>query len=159
MYKKLPKLVGQSTNWSCWAAALESWLDVTPYRSKQSQQTLIDAYATHEDGGLDPLSSGETADRDFESLAGDLSIAYTVVKGSALTLDFIDEKLKTSHVLLMYNLAPGVAHANVIYGIGMPNGKEMLISVMEPSPGIYVNRPLNFYSGRSAIIVGWAEAI
>lgn len=158
MYKQLPKLVSQQTAWSCWAAATESWLNSTSYRSKLSQQTLIDTYATNSDGGLEPLASGANADRDFETMADELSISYTVLKGSDLTLDFIDEKLKISHVLLMFNLAPGVAHTNVVYGVGMPTGKERLISVMDPSPGKYENRDLSFYSSRTAIIVGWAAS-
>lgn len=158
MYLKLPKYVKQSTTWSCWAASMESWLALAPYGRKPSQQELINNYATHSNGGLDPLGQG----RSFETLAEDFAVAYQVFAGHSLTMAFIEEKLRISHVLLVYNLGPGVSHANVVYGTGYPTGKEKLISVMDPSEttpdkltGLYRNRPLSFYRQRDFVLVGW----
>ena len=36
MYLTLPKYVKQKSTWWCWAAGLESWLGVTPFRVKQT---------------------------------------------------------------------------------------------------------------------------
>jgi hypothetical protein len=134
---------------------MESWLSVTPLRRKATQRELIDDYATHPSGGLRPVSAGTTADRDFETLADDFSIEFAVMTGAALTASMVNEKLKHGHVLLVYNLSPGIAHANVVYGVGYPTGKERLISVMDPSEttrnpqtGLYRNRPVSFYKER-----------
>lgn len=158
MYLKLPKYVKQSTTWSCWAASMESWLALAPYGRKPSQQELINNYATHSNGGLDPLGQG----RSFETLAEDFGVEYQVFAGHSLTMAFIEEKLRISHVLLVYNLSAGVSHANVVYGTGYPTGKEKLISVMDPSEttpdkltGLYRNRPLSFYRQRDFVLVGW----
>lgn len=158
MYRKLPKYVKQSTTWSCWAASMESWLALAIFGRKPSQQELINEYATHANGGLDPL--GQT--RSFAALADDFGIQYQVFSGQSLSMAFIEEKLQISHVLLVYNLSPGVAHANVVYGTGYPTGKEKLISVMDPSEttpdkltGLYRNRPLSFYKQRASVLVGW----
>ena len=164
MYRKLPKYVRQTTTWSCWAAAMESWLDAQPYGRKATQAELIEEYATHPNGGLDPIGSGATADRSFERLADDFSMDYKVMAGSDLTLDFIDERLLKGHVILVYNLSPGVAHANVVYGVGRPTGKDRLISVMDPSEitgdkqtGLYRNRSIDFYKKRKVVIVAWPK--
>jgi len=161
MYLKLPKYVKQSTTWSCWAASMESWLALATFGRKPSQQELINEYATHSNGGLDPLGQA----RSFESLAADFAVEYQVFPGRSLTMAFIEEKLHISHVLLVYNLSAGVAHANVVYGIGYPTGKEKLISVMDPSEttpdkltGLYRNRPLSFYTQRASVLVGWRGA-
>ncbi len=158
MYRKLPKYVKQSTNWSCWAASTESWLALLPFGRKPSQQELIDVYATHADGGLEPTGEG----RSFETLAGDFGIAHTVMKGKTLSMAFIEEKLKISHVLLVYNLSSGASHANVVYGTGYPTGSQKMLSVMDPSEtvpdkvtGLYRNRPLSFYTQRDFVVVGW----
>jgi hypothetical protein len=166
MYRHLPKHVNQTATWSCWAAGLESWLDVTPYRRKATQRELIEEYATHSNGGLDPISLGATVHRSFETLAEDFSINYVVMPGNELTAEFIDDKLKLGHVLLVFNLSPGVSHTNVVYGVGTPTGGEKLISVMDPSvttsempTGLYRNRPISYYSSRTAVIVAWPGAI
>jgi hypothetical protein len=162
MYRKLPKYVRQATTWSCWAAGMESWLDVAPFGRRATQQELIDEYATHANGGLDPIAPGAVAHRSFQTLADDFAIEFRVMRGSALTAEFIDERLKLGHVLLVYNLSPGVSHTNVVYGVGFPTGGEKLISVMDPSvtthenpTGLYRNRPISFYQSRDFVIVGW----
>jgi Papain-like cysteine protease AvrRpt2 len=162
MYRDLPPYVRQNAAWTCWAAGLQSWLAITPNRRKASQEELVAEYATHENGGLDPISDGATANRDFETLAEDFSIEYAVMAGSDLTAEFIDQKLQRGHVLLIFNSVPGVAHTNVVYGVGFPTGREKLISVMDPSEtglepqtGLYRNRPITFYNSRSFVIVAW----
>ena len=153
MYKKLPKIVSQSSTWTCWAAGMESWLDSTPLRLKETQENLISTYATNDNGGLNPISDNG---RDFATLADDFSIEFEVTR--RLRLNFIDEHLKISHVLLIFNLFPGVAHTNVVYGIGMPQGTDRMLSVMDPNPGVYVNRHPSFYSKR-LLMIGWAAKI
>ena len=155
MYRKLPKAVKQKATWSCWAAGLESWLAAAPFGRKATQQELIDEYATDSKGGLDPISAGATAHRDFQTLASDFAIKFVVKRGKTLTEDFLDGKLKQGYVLLIYNLAPNVAHTHVVYGIGYPQGNERRVSVMDPSTGGYTNKPIEYYHKRRAGIVGW----
>ncbi len=162
MYRSLPPHVKQHQTWTCWAAAMQSWLAVTPFRKRASQDELIEEYATWPNGGLDPVAPGG---RNFSTLADDFSVQFAVMAGSRLTLEFIESKLKIGHVLLVFNLSPGVAHTNVVYGIGTPTGNEKLLSVMDPDvfgkesldplTGLYRNRPLSYYSERAAVIVGW----
>jgi hypothetical protein len=162
MYKRLPKIVGQITTMTCWAAGLESWLDVTPFRVKTSQKDLIDAYSSREDGGLEPIASSPDMDktRTFKQITEDFSIDFVVVRGQDLTAETIDEKLKNGHVMLIFNVAPHVSHTNVVYGVGCPTGKDKLISVMDPSGGgFHTNRPISFYQGFSFIIVAWPHKI
>jgi len=113
-------------------------------------------------GGLDPIAPGAVAHRSFQTLADDFAIEFRVLRGSTRTAEFIDNRLRLSHVLIVYNLSPGVSHTNVVYGVGFPTGKEKLISAMDPSitthensTGLNRNRPISFYQSRDFVIVGW----
>ena len=163
MYLKLPRYVKQTMTNSCWAAGMESWLEQVPYGAKRTQAELIAEYATQADGGLVAIASNGSG-RDFESLASDFSIEYAVLRGSTLTLDYIDDKLRYGHVIVAYNMGPNSSHANVVYGVGYPTGGQRMVSVMDPnvttshsSTGLYRNRVLSFYSSRTFLIVGWPE--
>lgn len=160
MYRKLPKIVSQNSSWTCWAAGMESWLDATPFRRKDKQSELVSMYATYPTGGLDAVSSAGTAERDFETLASDFSIEYEVkTKKHPVRFGFLNECLTKSHVLLIFKVSPRVAHTHVVYGVGKPDGKDTQISVMDPSPGIFMNKSIYFYLRRQPVIVGWAEII
>ena len=163
VYLKLPKYERQFQTWTCWAAGCHSRFDLKQFGRKPTQQELIDEYATHPNGGLDPVSRGGTAHRDFDTLANDFGLDFVVVPGQSLTYDGIETRLRQfGHLLLIYNLSPGVSHANVVYGVGYPDGKNRRISVMDPSvttpeppTGLYRNRSIGFYNQRDFILISW----
>jgi hypothetical protein len=167
MYRELPRYVKQSTLWSCWAAALESWLEVTPYTKSQhyTQDDLLSVYRTYESGMLDYEPPADNPDRCFKAVARDFSMYEQLLDpGSLLTIDMIEEGLNHGHVLLVYNVTPTVSHANVVYGVGYPTGREQLISVMDPGveelekqTGYYRNRPLSFYQGKSVVLIAYPK--
>src|SRR5690349_18774446 len=107
---------------TCWAAGMESWLGATSLRVRKTQDDLIDEYATRDDGGLNPT---DRSGRDFRTLAEDFSIGFTVVAGSQLSVNLINTHLANDgHVLLIFNVGPGVAHTNVVYGVGRPDSRN-----------------------------------
>lgn len=164
MYLQLPKYVKQKTTWSCWAAGGESFFALQSYGRKPTQQELIDEYATHGNGGLEPTSA-QGGNRSFETLCGDFGLSYEVHRGRDFTADMVKTRLQRSgHVLLVYRIARGVAHANVVYGVGAPDGGGTKISVMDPSvaeldpkTGYYRNRPVGFYGQRDLVLMAWMD--
>jgi hypothetical protein len=116
-----------------------------------------------------------TTGKDFKSLAETFFIAHTVLPGPRLTAEFLAEKLKLGHVLLIFNLPSGAGHTNVLYGMGSTDGDQTVLSVMDPSvpdprtkegaaaldklTGAYRNRPLSDYKKFSALIVAWPGPI
>lgn len=158
-YRSLPPLETQETTWTCWAAAISSWSRVTAGRRAFSQSELREAYQTHDNGGLEPTCSSDDDTRCWPGVAGDLGIAFTVLRGRDLTAQMIADHLRDhGHVLLIYNLGPNASHAHVVYGVGYPEGDELRISVMDPwDSARYRNLPLSFYGDVSAMILAWPE--
>lgn len=135
--------------WTCWAAALEAWLAVTPGRKKWLQVDLVGAYATDDNGGLDPKSG-------WPNIADDFKMDYEVVAGSDLDAQYFVSKLRNhGHVLVGYNLAKGIAHVEVVYGAGYPDGKNFRIAVMDPDGARFRNRPITYFTKRAAVMVSW----
>ena len=113
-YRNLPPLVEQIGAWTCWAAALESWLHVTPGRKRWKQEELIDMYGRAPDGRLDPKA-------DFPIVSGDLGLTYKVWVAKKLRFSYLYEKLRDhGHVFLCFNYQKDAAHCNAVYGVGWP---------------------------------------
>ncbi len=148
-YRRLPPVVRQHRAWSCWAAALDSWTSVTRGRTRQNQDDLISAYATGDDGSLDPTTG-------FPPIASDLGLDYRVVRGSSLTSSYVEEHLRNyGHLVIAYNRPDGSSHAVVIYGVGRPTGQDLMISMMDPNGGHYRNRTVAWFNAIDFILVAW----
>lgn len=149
-YRKLPPAVRQHDSYMCWAAATESWLKAVVGGSPPTQDDLAGMYSSGPNGRLEPT--------DFPKVASGEGMAYKVILAKNLDTSFIADKLrKKGHVLLIYNLPSGkVSHANVVYGVGYPEGKDLKISVMDPETATYVNRPSSFYANApGGLIIAW----
>jgi hypothetical protein len=146
-YSALPKLVTQLEPESCWAAAMEAWLDIVPGRAKLTQDELIATYASNvRTGALDTACRRPTPDRTcFPRMAADVGLEHSDVRVSRVTKNFLIEKLQKGPVLAMYNVTPTFSHAVVIYGVGRPTGQDVMVSYMDPTDGSYRNRELNAF--------------
>lgn len=155
VYFTLPPapIVAQSNTYWCWAAALESWLTVSP-RTQHTQQELMVMFARWEDpanGGLTPIGWGEVSKR-FNLRATDF------VPGSRLTAEFLHARLRNNgFLLIVFNLAPGgPAHTNVVYGVRVRSSGSFVKAMDPKGSGQIIERPLNFYSDRDFVGVLWA---
>ncbi len=156
-YRKLPALVVQETNKSCWAAVLESWLGVLPGRNwRPKQSELMEQYPdlTFPDGSIKPKEFVAQ----LTPIAG-MSCEWI----SSLTAEYLAGKLKSNgHLVIGYHdTSRGVSggHVVVCYGVGRPTGGGQMVSVMDPSKGEgYRNRTLDYFhpltSESSKILVG-----
>ncbi|WP_046869564.1 LysM peptidoglycan-binding domain-containing protein [Microvirga massiliensis] len=158
-----PPLVKQAEIMNCWAAAMESWLTVSP-REPFSQERLKEMFSFFTDavtGGLTPAGWGAIATR-FQMTARLFStspLAGESPEGfKAELLRGILEK--SGFIVIVYNHAGNgaVSHVNVVYGIVF-EGDTTYLWVMDPfdSPfGGYQKRPLSFYKDRMPVGILWA---
>jgi hypothetical protein len=151
-FREEPVVVAQKSTWTCWAAALESWAFMTPNSGSVMQQDLIDEFATDERGGLDP-------ERGWPRIASALQIQYRLVESDqdlAFLWRLVFSKLKSGHVIIVYKLPGGAAHANVVYGVEPAGNGDFVFSVMDPQgKGSTEQRSLSFYKAHRPLIVGW----
>jgi hypothetical protein len=124
---------------------MESWLSATKGRKPQTQEELVRAYGN-------PDKDGELDEWSFETPADHFGMDYDKMKDGALTVDYLNAKLKKGHVLLFYKVGAGVAHAVVVYGVGYPTGEAAMVSVMDPWTGGYRNIPLSDFSSGPKIV-------
>jgi hypothetical protein len=132
---------------TCWAAALAAWLDVTkrlPGASSISMQTMF--FNLLDDEGSLPESM-------FRSVFGTFGMQIEgPIKSSGsrlsptLTYSKFLQILKTKgHILMMEKVAGEMAHANVVYGVGVPSDDHF--SVLDVgNPSTYRNRRLSSIS-------------
>lgn len=153
--------VSQWNPMSCWAAALESWLQaVNAGRPKYAQDQLVTKYATYKQVGHAKYCGIEPYD--LEVVFNDLHIQHynMNISGRPVRPAFISETLKTKrHLLLIYKSGSTCGHTLVLYGIGYPEGSELAISVMDPAFGGYRNIPFSDfdkYFGQP-IVIGFAK--
>jgi peptidoglycan hydrolase-like protein with peptidoglycan-binding domain len=158
-----PPLVEQSNLHHCWAASLESWLDVTNGREQVDQDQLVKDFKATEDSNGALTGAGWSAVSKRFNIAGTrFAIQGTPLAPNELNGEYLAERLKTvGFLLFVYNLYPGgPSHVNVVYGCYEMNDKTYL-KVMDPftqGNGGLVDRPLSFYSQRSAVDVLFAPA-
>jgi hypothetical protein len=164
MYRGLPPLVPQvqeSGSADCWLAALISWKYATsgkpfsgdPYKA---QGEFLKKLPTV---GIDPT----TLMLDEKYIKPLLEMEGMVVKEitkplnlSALGSKFLAKKLEFSYVYVVYRLpSKNIWHAEVIYGVGRPTGKEEQISSMNPSYPRYENHPFSYFDGMTMVVLGW----
>jgi hypothetical protein len=168
-YRNLPPLVGQSLTDSCWAAATQSWLEITRV-DINTEAALVNDYATNKATGAITEASLD-AMRSFYNIDREWIYTGPASKGGParsrwVTYAYLAEKLCTyGHLLLIFrtSTASTVWHTHVAYGVGYPNGKDPMISIMDPNhnvngvpTGIHRNHDLPHYRRLSPdMMVAW----
>jgi hypothetical protein len=158
---RTPAKIGQRTPWLCWAAATESFLQMQPYGARWSQDDLRRAYATWEDGGLEPVPGPDyPSQHTAEALLRDLGFTYRVMPGASLTTALIEDRVRRDRaVIMLYNTGPHVGHAVIVYGIiKPPQPYSDMLMVMDPqNGGEYREMQLSDVQHIAAVVVGWLE--
>jgi len=158
-----PPMVAQHDEYLCWAAALESWLDVTAGREQVSQDDLVDQFSAVEDPDTGAMTGPGWAAIGvrFQMEGKRFQVAGGWFLGpNDLTSEFISDKLTNKgHLLFIYSLVPGgPSHVNVVYAVFEQNNQPF-VKAMDPytrGNGGMVTRPLSFYTRRGAVSVLWA---
>jgi hypothetical protein len=166
-YRPVPNEVFQDpTTHTCWAAALESWMSVTPQSPAswyiKTQEDAINEMKSFCDGNLG-LSIKQFG---FPLMAAAVGMGFEVfLRARELSGNFLYAKLKAKGYLYIFvagghtGLGNTLAHAGVIYGIANPWGKNCTVGVMDPWPGkgIRPMQPLADYQKAKEAVVGWLE--
>jgi ABC-type bacteriocin/lantibiotic exporter with double-glycine peptidase domain len=122
-----PRVVQQKGNESCWAAALESWLDAIgePQRRRTQAELLKDR---KEEGIKVP---------EFRNLVAGFGMDTKMVQGAGeFIADRIEERLRNSSVLLVAYETEDHSfwwHDVVLYAVTIPAKDEPAYSVMDPA--------------------------
>jgi hypothetical protein len=155
-----PPAVKQGVGYKCWAAALESWLAVTPSRMSWTQEQLLkrrDAYVQPFDPTL-PQEGSINADV-FKLMNRDAGLHLNMLyeekpKGADIPDDYFYTLLFANGYLFVVYTAEatsGVRHANVIWGAGT----DGYVNVMDPMRGTYINKVSDEL--RTPFLVAWAN--
>lgn len=158
-----PRLVPQDSEYHCWAAALESWLELSPPRDMLNQDQLIDEFRAVIDPDTEAMTNpgwSEVARR-FTMDGTVFSVQGGFLKPNEINGEFIADKLnRNGYMLFIYNLVPGgPSHVNVVYGVFEKNN-QTYVQAMDPytrGSGGMVTRPLSFYTNRSGVGMLWAR--
>jgi hypothetical protein len=160
----IPKEVFQpESSYKCWAAALESWLDIIPSNKAADFVTTMDdavrLFAKKGDslGGLDiptvfPFMA-EMVGMDYVTLARHQmhqltgGLLYSRLRHKGHLYIVVSGGTVTSTVKL--------AHAGVIWAIADWNGSHPIVAVMDPIYGYVADRRLSYYRGAANAILGW----
>jgi hypothetical protein len=161
---QIPKAVLQDTNqFTCWAAALESWLSVTPgcplAWAIKSQTDAIREYEYFCDD-----ETGARVLKGFRWFAAALGMRFESFKPAAgLSARYVYEKLETKGYLYVFavgqqTLGNGRAHASVIYGISNYETERCTVAVMDPwKVGIVPTKSFREYQKAKEILIAWLE--
>jgi hypothetical protein len=149
VFQRRPPLVRQREGYTCWAAALESWLHVSSVAAPPDQDWICRRFAAW----LTPNRS--LAVEGLAPLARAFAMSSQILTGPELTGAFFAERLRRGHLYMGYRPSPGFVngHVIVVYGVG-PSALEY----MDPAEG-YVSKPLEFFSTRFWAFVGWASGL
>jgi len=159
-----PRKVRQRTNWTCWAAAMESFLAAGTRGPKWTQMYLADKYGIEDRGELPPLpQDGYERQRSAQGLYWDVGVQYEGLTGASFTFPYIRKKLQEhKYVLLTYNAghtADGKQYSHVVVAYAcrkQPEPYGETVTVMDPNEGgNYDTWPISHFKQYSAIIVGW----
>ena len=133
-YLNVPPLVEQVDEISCWAAALEAWLSVTPGRKRRSQHELIGVMeeqgrarrgriSEHQERGSAPCPDGRHG-APYGSKTQESPVDWNLSAQQAR---------ERGYLFMVYNVF-GVGHAVVVYGIVNEPGNETIFA-MDPWMG------------------------
>jgi hypothetical protein len=144
---------------TCWAAALVSWLSVTPQSPASkfitSQEQALECFADHvdENGGLDNKKGFYS----MTQLAG--MNAEVFLKAETLKPDFLYSKLSNKGHLYIFFLNNNLAHASVIYGLSESSGSDdYTLGIMDPwQRGIVPMQPLSTFLQAKQAVVAWFD--
>ena len=163
-YEPPPTIYQDPTQYTCWAAALESWISVTPNCpiswAVQTQEQAIDHWDMFTD------SKNGLSKEGFKWMAAACGMNYKPYKKAKdMTGTYLDGKLKKRRYLYLFfaggatGLGNGLAHAVVVYEISKPWSKNCTISVMDPWPGNgrMPGQPLTNYTKAKEVVVAWFE--
>jgi Papain-like cysteine protease AvrRpt2 len=160
-----PPEVKQTSQVTCWAAALEAWLKVTKGRAYKSETDIIEAYKEHTIS--DPsrsLYNGIGIDG-LKAIAAkkEIRMAYKVHQnlnlgnGADLSADVFRSLMKTNgHIYVVYTVAGG-SHANVIYELDNAGSTTYpVLSVLDPGNG-YQTKSFSIFASTTLFFYGWPE--
>lgn len=164
LYHPVPREVLQDTDqFTCWAAALESWMSVTPESplgwAIKTQDDAIREYEYFCDS-----RDGQSIVKSFKWFAEALGMNFEIFRpGRELSAAYIYEKLKSKGYLYVFivgqpKIGNGLAHASVIYGIAGTGSGECTVGVMDPwITGIVPSKSFAEYQMASEVVVAWLE--
>lgn len=158
-----PKFVKQLTNESCWAAALESWLDaVGPPSRKATQPQLLQEWNTR---WPRPKPDFGAYLEEFRDLVADYAMNTKKIFGESFTAANLEGQLKappSAVVFIAYKVQAGAEswwHDVVLYGIVTPPGNEALFQVIDPAGGPSFFLRGDFFTVKNKkkepVIIGW----
>ena len=172
-----PEVLQDQSQFTCWAASLESWLSVTP-QSPASYliQTQDDAVAMFSNA-FTTNKNGLEIKLGFSMLAATAGMQFKVFfKASQLTGDFLYTMLRNRGYLYLFfagrgpdlpggtgtscgvAVGNGLAHAVVIYGISNPwNPSKCTLGVMDPWSGMRAGVDLKCYRQAKEAVVAWLD--
>ncbi|HEX2751472.1 MAG TPA: hypothetical protein VHM91_25910 [Verrucomicrobiales bacterium] len=134
-YRQYPVKKKQTKDYSCWAACLESWTHTTKL-ANLSEHALLKYYGNRSNGGLNEAKLKQLC----TWLDSTRKIKSEIIAESGLDWDWMEEKLKTSYVMLVYQTAVGSDdwHALLVYA------KDNFLYYMQPRTGELEH--VSFYS-------------
>jgi hypothetical protein len=161
-----PDKVGQQTNWTCWAAAMQSFLAAGTRGPKWSKEYLAGRYGIRDRGELPSLpEEGYEPHRCLKQLYPDIGVHhYDGLEGTDFTFRYIHEKLKEhKYLLLTYNAgftADGkkYSHVVVVYACRKePEPYGETVTVMDPGTkkGNYDKWPISHFRQYREMLVAW----
>jgi hypothetical protein len=163
-YHPMPREVLQDTDrFTCWAAALESWMSVTPESPLSwAIRTQDDAIREYEYFCDDAGGAGVL--KGFRWFAAALGMRFESFKPAAgLSAAYVYEKLETKGYLYVFAvgqkaLGNGQAHASVIYGISDDETEDCTVAVMDPwKSGIVPAKTFGEFQKAEEILIAWLE--
>jgi hypothetical protein len=140
--RRVPPIVAQTLEDSCWAAALESWSRVDPRMPDRYQAALIDMWGEGDTGGITPVIK-------IPIISSALGLTYggSAYAPSAL-VPYLTEHLPTSHVFCAYTIGD-YTHAVIIYRLSDRGN----ISYMDPNGGYDRWQPVTWFQAHGPYVL------
>ncbi|MDQ6785461.1 MAG: hypothetical protein M3033_01390 [Acidobacteriota bacterium] len=163
--RELPKQVQQYKDgrFTCWAAALESWMSVTP-QSPASWFIKTQDDAIAEWKSFSGSNSGLDVQWGFRLMAAAVGMEYGVFKpAKKISGGFLYDKLKTrGHIYVLYaggmtNTSGQFGHCVVVYGISNLWSDSCKVSFMDPWTANYKDEPLTYFQQAGEAVAGWFD--
>ncbi len=163
--RELPKKVQQYKDgrFTCWAAALESWMSVTP-QSPASWFLKTQDDAINEWKSFSGSNAGLDVKWGFRLLAAAVGMNYKIFKPAGkISGSFLYNKLKTKgYIYVLYaggttNTNGQFGHCVVIYGISDVWSNECQVRFMDPWTANYKTESLSYFQQANEAVTGWFE--
>ncbi len=148
-----PKAIRQKTSHRCWAAALESWLDINS-RKKINQIEINQKYLIKNFG----LPNGGLTENKLETLANVLFMRLERITIDNFNVNAIKTKLQLGHLYIIYKVTPAWSHAVVLYGVKESTVDEPKYMVMDPYSGYKDRYKDRFFSNLPYVVIGYPTA-